>query len=65
MSKNDVIKPGHFKLAGRFRPSHDEDLKTLRKEAFAEEKAQEATGAGKPEPAAQARKKSRVKGSKK
>ncbi len=60
MSKNDVIKPGHFKLRGRFRPSDDGGLTTMRKESFSEEKSEEAKAVGKPEPAAQARKKSRV-----
>jgi hypothetical protein len=64
MAKNDVIKPGHFKLAGKSRPSQNEDVNTLGKERFAEEKAAERAAVGKPAPAAQARKKSRLKGAK-
>ncbi len=40
MSKKDVIKPGHFKLAGRMRPGKDtvpEDYK----QDFAQEEARE------------------------
>jgi hypothetical protein len=49
MSKKDVNKPGHFKLAGKLRPGQDSPTE-LYKEAYGEEKAQEAAGGAKPVP---------------
>ena len=62
MSKHDVIKPGQFKLAGKLRPSDTPGIHELTKEEYSEEKAGEARPVLKPEPAARARKKSRLKG---
>ncbi len=40
MSKNDVIKPGHFKLAGRMRPGKDTNPEGY-KQDYSNEKARE------------------------
>lgn len=63
MSKKDVIKPGHFKLAGKDRPGHDPGVTTIIKETYAEEKAAESRAGAKPAPGAE-KKKRRVKGGK-
>lgn len=49
MAKDQVIKPGHFKLQGRERPGKG-TVTDEYKEAFAQEKAHEAEQAPLPRP---------------
>ncbi|HWR53516.1 MAG TPA: hypothetical protein VN428_20580 [Bryobacteraceae bacterium] len=49
MGKKDVIKPGHFKLAGRLRPGQD-IVQEDQKQEFATEQAREEDAAAEEAP---------------